>query len=125
MAIFKAPRITKDIREKLLLQEAEIVYDVDTKNFYGGDNLSNGGFLIGSSSGFITERISLTNIDIANKFVKLKSTPLMPNNVILLMEQGIPQTNGIDFQIVGDILSWANLGLDNFIDETDVLVVQY
>jgi hypothetical protein len=125
MAIFKSPRITTQQRNSLVLQEAELVYDVDNKTFYGGDNVTPGGFLIGANSGFIVERIELTNKNIEDKSITLTNSPLVPSSVILTPEGGIPQINGVDFMIIGNILSWNGLGLDNFLDISDVLIVQY
>ncbi len=125
MAIFKVPRISTSQRMGLLLEVGEIVYDTDQNSFYGGNSVSNGGFLIGSNSGFIVERIPLIQTDIDNKFVTLASTPLIASAVVVTPEGGPMQINGVDFTIVGNQLRWDGLGLDNFLDITDVLVVQY
>ena len=125
MAIFKTPRATTAQRTGLLLQDAEIVYDTDQKVFYGGNGTLLGGFLIGSSSGFIYRRIELTSQNISDKFVTLPETPLVPNSVFLTIEGGIPQINGIDYIVTGNILSWDGLGLDEFLDDTDVLLLLY
>lgn len=125
MAIFKVPRITTLQRVELLLEVGEVVYDVDENTFYGGNGISLGGFLIGSNAGSIVERIELTQEDIDNKYVTLSQTPLVNNSVLLTLEGGIPQTYNIDYVIVGVQLRWDGLGLDNFLDTTDVLIVQY
>lgn len=127
MAIFKAPKITTQQRLGLVLDTSELVYDTDQKIFYGGDGVINGGFPIGSNvqSSSTPERIPLTQGDIDNKFVILSSTPQFPQSVRLNCEGGIEQANGIDFEIIGNKLSWEGLGLDNFLDNTDVLIVQY
>jgi len=125
MAIFKAPKITTIQRTALVLQGSEVVYDVDQKAFYGGDGVSTGGFPIGANAGSIVERLELNQGDINNKFVTLASTPLRSSAVIVTPEGGISQVYGIDFIIIGNKLSWSDLGLDNFLDETDVLLVQY
>jgi hypothetical protein len=78
-----------------------------------------------SSFFYILDRIEITQQDITNKYVTLSQTPSTPNNVILDMEGGIKQNNGIDYVVMGNILSWDGLGLDGFIDETDVLLIQY
>lgn len=125
MAIFKAPRINTVQRSGLVLQEAEVVYDTDQKIFYGGDNTTTGGFVIGANSGFLMERIQLTNQNIIDKFVTLSGTPMSPTMVFLTVEQGIAQINGVDYTVVGNTISWDGLGLDNFLDNTDVLLVLY
>jgi hypothetical protein len=125
MAIFKAPKITSVQRNSLVLEGSEVVYDVDQKAFYGGDGTTSGGFPIGANAGSIYQRIELTQEDINNKFVTLASTPLISSAVIVTPEGGIAQAYGIDFIVVGSQLRWNNLGLDNFLDESDVLLVQY
>jgi hypothetical protein len=125
MAIFKAPKITSVQRSSLVLEGSEVVYDVDQKAFYGGDGTTSGGFPIGANAGSIYQRIELTQEDINNKFVTLSSTPLISSAVIVTPEGGIAQAYGIDFIVVGSQLRWNNLGLDNFLDESDVLLVQY
>lgn len=127
MAIFKAPRITTSQRLALVLQEAEVVYDINEQIYYGGDGVLLGGFPIGSNVGSSIEPeiIPITNTDVTNKYVTLTTTPLNPNAVRLNMVGGIEQLNGVDFTVTGNILSWDGLGLDGFIDNTDILIVQY
>ena len=125
MAIFKAPKVTTAQRNTLTLEVSELVYDIDQKAFYGGDGTTIGGFLIGETSGFVVDTIDLTQGDINNKFVTLSQTPLVPDAVILNIDGGIPQIKGIDFIIQGNKISWNGLGLDGFLEETDVLIIQY
>jgi hypothetical protein len=125
MAIFRVPRITTTQRERLVLLESEVVFDLDLKKYFGGDGSSRGGFLIGSNLGFRVERIVVTDEHIQNKRIILTGTPFNPNSVSLTFEKGIPQVNGIDFIVQGNVLSWNGKGLDGFIDNTDVLLVQY
>jgi hypothetical protein len=125
MAIFKAPKLTTSQRNNLVLEVSEFVYDLDQKAFYGGDGSSAGGFLVGATSGFIIEKIQLTQQNINDKFVTLAQTPLISSAVIVTPEGGITQVNGIDYSITGNKLSWENLGLDGFLDNTDVLIIQY
>lgn len=125
MAIFKAPKVTTIQRNSLTLEVSELVYDIDQKAFYGGDGSTQGGFLVGESSGFIVEKIQLTQDDINNKFVTLAQTPLVPSAVIVDIYGGISQLSGIDFEVIGNKISWNELGLDGFLDITDVLIVQY
>lgn len=125
MAVFKAPKITTIQRNALVLEGSEVVYDVDQKAFYGGDGVSSGGFPIGANAGFSYEKIELTQEDIANKYVTLASAPLIANGVLLNCEGGPVQIYGVDFIVIGNKLNWNGLGLDNFLDDTDVLLVQY
>jgi len=125
MAMFKAPKVTTAQRNTLTLEVSELVYDVDQKAFYGGDGTTLGGFLVGETSGFIVEQVELSQQDINNGFVTLGQTPLVPDAVILNIDGGIPQINGVDFRVQGNKISWRNLGLDGFLEETDVLIIQY
>jgi hypothetical protein len=125
MAIFKAPKLTTQQRNNLVLEVSELVYDIDKKAFFGGDGNNLGGFPVGANSGFVVEIIELTSQDIENGFVTLKQTPLVPDAVIVTPEGGIPQVNGVDFQVINNKVSWKNKGLDGFLDNTDVLIIQY
>lgn len=125
MAIFRVPRITTEQRERLVLLDSEVVFDLDLKKYFGGDGSTLGGFLIGSNLGFRYERIEITEEHVQNKQVILEGTPFNPAAVNLSFEKGIPQVYGTDFIIQGKVLSWNGRGLDGFIDDTDVLLVQY
>jgi hypothetical protein len=125
MAIFKAPKVTTAQRNALTLDVSELVYDIDQKAFYGGDGSTQGGFLVGESSGFIVEKIQLTQDDINNKYVTLAQTPLVPSAVIIDISGGTSQLNGIDYEIIGNKVSWNELGLDGFLEITEVLIIQY
>lgn len=126
MAIFKAPRTTTAQRMGLVLEESEIVFDVDEKVFYGGNGVSPGGFLVGSGVGENVETFVLSGADLSNKFVTLLKEPSFPNSVTLIPDGGIPQRNGVDFDIIGDQVSWDGKGLDgNFLEENDILIIQY
>lgn len=122
MAIFKAPKLTALQRKELVLEVSELVYDVDNKAFYGGDGSTLGGFLV---SGSAAETIELNQQDIDNKFVTLAQTPLVSSAVSLTIDGGIPQINNVDFRVDGNRISWSELGLDGFLEETDVLIIQY
>lgn len=127
MAIFKTPKITTIQRETLILDISELVFDIDQNIFYGGDGKTLGGFPVGANIGtsFATERIILTQQDIENKYITLKAAPMYPNSVSLSCENGIAQINGVDFIVTENVLSWQNLGLEDFLDDSDVLLIQY
>jgi hypothetical protein len=125
MAIFKVPRITTTQRSTLILEVGEIVYDTDQNNFYGGDNETVGGFLIGQSTGTEIERVTLTELNIESKSVILNKVPLDPEKVKITPECGISQVFGIDFTVEGNRIKWGGLGLDNFLDTSDVLIINY
>jgi hypothetical protein len=125
MARFKAPKITTSQRMSLALELSELVYDTDQMLFYGGDGSTVGGVPIGAGVSGQTQIITLDSTHILNKKVTLSGTPLFPDNVTLLMAGGIHQFNGIDFEVVGNELRWNSLGLDGFVEELDIFLVQY
>lgn len=126
MAIFKVPKITTAQRLLLVLDDAEVVFDTNTKVYFGGDGSTYGGFPIGQGAATQTEIFTLTATDIANKYVALATNPSSVNIVSVLPEGGIPQIPSVDFTIIsGNLLSWNGLGLDNFLEEGETIVVSY
>lgn len=125
MAIFKVPRITTIQRNGITLEASEIVYDTDANKFYGGDGATSGGVELGSGGLANSETFILTSVEIASKQITLSKEPLFPQTVTLLPVGGIHQINGIDFQVVGAVVSWDGLGLDNFLEIGDTLIVQF
>lgn len=124
MAIFKVPRITNAERIALILQEAEIVFETDSKQYYGGDGIALGGFPIGSGAQY-SETFTLDLTAITNKQISLTHVPMNPSITRVLPIGGIYQRYGIDFTISGQTLSWDGLGLDNFLEVGDILIVEY
>jgi hypothetical protein len=125
MAIFRVPRITTASRLSLTLEESEIVYDVDLDLFFGGNGIDKGGFPIGRGVDNKSYTITLSGSDIQNKKIILDPAPIYPTNVSLTPYGGIPQANGIDFEVIGNELKWNGLGLDNFLEAGEKLIVQY
>jgi hypothetical protein len=125
MAVFKAPRITTLQRNSLLLEASEIVYDTDENSFFGGNGLDLGGFPIGQGAGGTLYSYELTSTDVVNKFITLPDDPYSPSNVRLNIIGGIEQVNGIDFSVIGNIVSWDGLGLDDFLEVGDILLIQF
>jgi hypothetical protein len=111
----------------LLLEVGEIVYDTDQHIFYGGNGIESGGFAIGSGNGTnnITQIITLTQQNIDDKEVILSSIPILPESVQLTPNGGIPQINGIDFEVTSNILTWDGFGLEGYLEAGDILIVQY
>lgn len=71
------------------------------------------------------ETFTLSAQDIINKFVTLSVTPTSPTDVILTPEGGIQQRFGIDFTVNGNIVSWDGYGLDGFLEQNEVITIQY
>jgi hypothetical protein len=78
-----------------------------------------------SSERFIPKVFILTLEDIQNKSIILSSVPANPRTVSMSVRKGLPQDNGIDFEVDGSILSWDGYELENYLEINDVLVVQY
>lgn len=126
MAIFKAPRITTLQRLGLLLQASEIVYDLDTKSFWGGNGTTLGGFPLGAGSTFGEfELITITQDNLDTKSAQLSKAPMGSQFLMLEIIGGITQLYDVDYTFAGDILSWDGLGLDNFLEVGDILVIKY
>ncbi len=124
MAIFKAPRISTSQRMNLVLDQSEIVFDINQNIFYGGDGFTLGGNPIGAGQ-TDKEVLQLTEQNIISKSVVLSKSPSFPQIVSLIPAGGIPQLNGVDFQVSGNVLSWSGLGLDNFLEVGETLLIQY
>lgn len=125
MAVFKAPRISSSQRATLTLEASEIVYDTDLNSFYGGNGIDLGGFPIGQGASSSNLTYTLTELDVQRSFIVLPNEPFSPSTVKLDVFGGIPQINGIDFIVSGDVLSWSGLGLDNFLEPGETLLIQY
>jgi hypothetical protein len=127
MAVFKAPKITTTQRESLILDVSEVVFDLDGSIFYGGDGVTIGGFPIGQGvqNSIAPQIITLTQTDIDNKYVVLNTIPLVPEALAIIPVGGPEQLYEIDYEIIGNILSWNGLGLDGFLNDTDKLIVRY
>ncbi len=126
MAIFKAPRITTLQRLSLVLQPSEIVYDLDTKSFWGGNGDTLGGFPIGvgSAEGSF-EYITLTQENIDSKSVQLSRAPISQNHIVIEVIGGITQLYGVDYTTNLDIMSWDGLGLDGYLIAGDIILVSF
>lgn len=125
MAVFKAPRLNSTQRASLTLEVSEIVYDTDQNIFYGGNGVDIGGFPLGFGGGSQLFVKVLTQTDIDNKYVILPDEAFYPDKVRLNIIGGIEQLNGVDYQVIDDVLSWNGLGLDNFLEVGETLLIQY
>lgn len=125
MAVFKVPRISSQQRGTLILEPSEVVYDVDEQSFYGGNGSDRGGFPIGQGSSGSTFSYQLSQNDIDNGFISLPRSPFLSSSVRLNIVGGIEQINGVDFLVSGSVLSWGGLGLDNFLETGETLIINY
>lgn len=125
MARFKAPRITTAQRLSLILEDSELVYDTDQKILFTGNGSTLGGVPVGSGISDSSVIIEVSNQQSIDEEIILSDTPLFPNKVRVIPEGGPEQFNGVDFQVTGNILSWADKGLSGFIDEGDKILIIY
>jgi hypothetical protein len=73
----------------------------------------------------ICVKLILTQQHLDNKQIVLAITPSVPGAVTLVPDEGIPQVNGKDFEVTGNILSWEGLGLEGFLELGELLIIQY
>lgn len=126
MAIFKCPQITTDQRLELTLQEAEIVYDINLKKYFGGDNFRVGGFPLGEGSEPKVEVRAISALEIQQKFLVLNSISYQPNLTKFHFINGTTQIIDIDYEINSEsIVSWDGLSLDGFIEQGDIVRIEY
>ena len=78
-----------------------------------------------------SKRIYIQEEDIDNKYIILDPIPNNPDNVTMRFLTGCDQENGVEFKVMGNILSWASNpeegveGLEGFISDGDIIIVQY
>jgi hypothetical protein len=127
--------------DQALTKQSNVNYDTHwktiDKTFVGLSNVDNTsdinkpissatqGALNNKQNTIQTEIFTLSALDITNKFLTLSSTPQSLETVSLFPAGGINQVNGIDFDVVSNVLSWNGLGLDGFLEAGDVLIIKY
>ena len=87
-----------------------------------GDRGSSGG---GSGGGLTTQKVILSNQDIANKKVVLGAVPDTPSEVTLEVVGAPTQNNSVDFEVVGSEVRWGSLALELILEAGDTIVVKY
>jgi hypothetical protein len=76
-------------------------------------------------SGFILYTVVITQQNLNDKSLTLPHTPISSESVSISFVNGTSQVNGIDYEVSGNVVSWEDMGLDNFIELNDVLIVQH
>lgn len=126
MAVFRCPKITTSQRLELVLTEAEIVFDIDQKRYYGGDNTRAGGFPIGEGAEPLVELITISQEQVDNKQITLEFEVTNPSKTRFTFINGTTQLLGVDYEFLSStVISWEQLGLDNFIEAGDVILIEY
>ncbi len=73
----------------------------------------------------VTKTFTLNSNNIANKNLFL-SPPPVNNDVLLVPDGGTTQILGLQYALINkNEISWANMGLDGFLEEGDVLYITY
>jgi hypothetical protein len=67
----------------------------------------------------------LTLLDISSKSVILPNVPLNTNSAIIIPANGIPQLQGVDFNITDNVLSWNGLPYEEVAQEGDKIKIIY
>lgn len=127
MAILKVPRLDTLTRENLILEQSEIVFDIDTNSFFGGDGSTQGGVELGYNGGvrFYKEEKILNADQINSGIIVLEKSPDNPTSVRLVPKHGIEQDYGDDFVVSGNELIFRDLGLDGFLEENEAVYIYY
>jgi len=126
MAILRVPKITTLQRLEIILSDSEIVYDSDLKRYFGGDNVRLGGFPIGEGAEPYVETITINQDNIDQKKITLQNQSTNFNKTRFTFINGTTQLLNIDYEFTDSFtISWNNLGLDNFIEVGDVILIEY
>jgi hypothetical protein len=72
-----------------------------------------------------TAKFVISPLNVTEKQITLYPIPNNSSFVTLEFLQGGGQENGVDFNVVGGVLSWNGLGLDGFIESGDIIIVKY
>ena len=67
----------------------------------------------------------LTVEDAANKSITLSYEPADGSNIIFNPIGGPTQVQGLDYDVVGNVISWNGLALDGILEAGDRLVIYY
>ena len=127
MAILRVPKITTLARTELVFTEAEIVFDTDLGIFFGGDGITAGGIELGSQGGIriFQEIFTITQDNIDSGLLVLARQPISPSTTSLVPIGGPPQVYNVDFEIIDNVVSFVNLGLEGFLEVGDKLILTY
>jgi hypothetical protein len=67
----------------------------------------------------------LTPQNITDKFITLPQSPLPTSTALIMPEEGIPQLQDVDFQVVDDVLDWDGLPYELVAQAGDNIKVMY
>lgn len=72
-----------------------------------------------------SETVTITAGMVSAKQFSLVGTPKSGQGILLVPQEGVPQIEGIDYTVSGQIISWNGLGLDGVIEDGDVIEIYY
>lgn len=67
----------------------------------------------------------LSSLDVSTKSITLPQTPLATNTAMIIPQDGIPQLQGVDFNVAGDILSWSGMPYEQVAQAGDQIKIIY
>lgn len=102
--------------------ENQLWVDVQTRNIKLFKNHET--ITIGSTLESFEEVFILSKGDIDRKYIMLAKVPAN-GSVILLPYGGIQQRPGVDFVVNGNLISWDGKSLDGFLEEGEILKINY
>jgi hypothetical protein len=74
---------------------------------------------------YFYEDVILTAQQIADKKITLSKNPAFPETLSFVPDGGTAQRYGEDYIVVGNEIRWEGLGLDNFLEEGEVIRITY
>jgi hypothetical protein len=67
----------------------------------------------------------LSSLDVSTKSITLPQTPLATNTAMIIPQDGVPQLQGVDFNVAGDILSWSGMPYEQVAQTGDQIKIIY
>ncbi len=114
-----------------ILAIGEMALELDSHQFKLGNGVDHwndlpyGGIAGSSGNPLKVEMITVTPLMITNGQLTLSQNNASPSETLLFLDGGVIQKYGIDFTVVGNVLSWTGLGLETIISSNDVLIIEY
>jgi hypothetical protein len=103
------------------------IEDPSRTNIFNRDKFIIDGLLAtggGGSDNFSVEELDITSTHASNKEILLQNTPSSVN-VLLDIVGGPQQRYGVDYEIIGNKISWSGLYLENDIAPGDIIRIAY
>lgn len=103
------------------------MFDTNLGIFFGGDGITQGGIELGSQGGIriFQEIFTITQDNINDGTLVLARQPISPSTTSLVPIGGPPQVYSVDFEVIGDVVSFVGLGLENFLEVGERLIITY